>query len=75
MQPTDNMKLQSIQQKGFPAVKSRLEKYVKVGKLGEGTYGVVYKAQGEDKKRCLTPFRQENQKDVRAQKNPAGTGK
>jgi serine/threonine protein kinase len=26
--------------------RSRLEKFVKVGKLGEGTYGVVYKAQG-----------------------------
>ena len=24
--------------------KSRLERYVKVGKLGEGTYGIVYKA-------------------------------
>ena len=26
--------------------RSRLEKFVKMGKLGEGTYGVVYKAQG-----------------------------
>ena len=27
-------------------MKSKLDKYEKLEKLGEGTYGVVYKAQG-----------------------------
>ena len=28
-------------------MKSRIEKYKKLERVGEGTYGVVYKAQGE----------------------------
>ena len=43
-----------------PSSFNKLSKFEKMGKLGEGTYGVVYKARGSIKK--ITYFIQNNKK-------------
>jgi len=56
-------------------MKSRLDKYLKVKKLGEGTYGIVYKAQGIQSTPIFILQRQENKENVRSKENSSRTRK